>query len=100
QKNGRTTQSTIGIVTDMGINISVPYDDFPTGAEMRDQIAIRGVTGPFSKPGDSGSIIVTNGTKQPVALLFSGSIDNSVTFGNPIQAVIELLGIDRFVGGG
>jgi len=48
-------------------------------------------------PGDSGSLIVTAGTKQPVALLFAGSNDNSITFGNHIQAVMAALGIDRFV---
>jgi hypothetical protein len=65
---------------------------------MRDQIAIRGVSGPFSKPGDSGSLIVTAAAKRPVALLFAGSSDNSVTFGNPIEAVMSALDIDRFVG--
>jgi hypothetical protein len=96
-KNGRTTQSTVGVVTDLGVNISVPYDPFPAGAEMRDQIGIRGVNGPFSKPGDSGSLIVTFNSKQPVALLFAGSNDNSMTFGNAIAAVISALGINRFV---
>jgi hypothetical protein len=97
-KNGRTTQSTIGMLTDVGVNISVGYDPFPAGAEMRDQLAFRGVNGPFSKPGDSGSLIVTAGSKQPVALLFAGSSDNSVTFGNPIAAVMNALGINRFLG--
>jgi hypothetical protein len=96
-KNGRTTQSTLGVVTDMGVVISVAYDPFPAGAEMRNQIAIRGVNGPFSKPGDSGSLIVTAGTKQPVALLFAGSNDNSMTFANPIGAVMAALGINRFI---
>jgi hypothetical protein len=96
-KDGRTTQSTIGMITDLHANISVGYDPFPAGAEMRDQIGIRGIQDPFSKPGDSGSLIVTAGTKQPVALLFAGSNDNSLTFGNPIQAVVSALGIDHFV---
>jgi hypothetical protein len=96
-KDGRTTQSTVGMITDLHVNISVPYDPFPAGAEMRDQIGIRGVQGPFSMPGDSGSLIVSAGTKQPVALLFAGSSDNSITFANPIQAVSAALGIDRFV---
>jgi hypothetical protein len=85
------------MVTDLHVNISVPYDPFPAGAEMRDQIGIRGVDGPFSMPGDSGSLIVTVASKQPVALLFAGSSDNSMTFANPIQAVTEALGIDHFV---
>jgi hypothetical protein len=96
-KDGRTTQSTVGMITDLHVNISVPYDPFPAGAEMRDQIGIRGVHGPFSMPGDSGSLIVTASTKQPVALLFAGSSDNSMTFANPIQAVKAALGIERFV---
>jgi hypothetical protein len=96
-KDGRTTQSTVGMITDLNVNISVGYDPFPAGAEMRDQVGIRGVQGPFSMPGDSGSLIVTAGTKQPVALLFAGSNDNSITFGNPIQAVMTALGIERFV---
>jgi hypothetical protein len=87
-KNGRTTQSTVGVITDMHVNISVPYDPFPAGAEMREQISIRGVSGPFSMPGDSGSLIVTAASKQPVALLFAGATDNSMTFANPIQAVM------------
>ena len=65
---------------------------------MKDQIAIRGVNGPFSKPGDSGSLVVTSATKQPVALLFAGSSDSSMTFANPIGAVIAALGIKEFVG--
>jgi hypothetical protein len=96
-KNGRTTQSTVGVVTDLGVNIIVGYDPFPAGAEMRDQIAIRGINGPFSKPGDSGSLIVTVGSKQPIALLFAGSNDNRVTFANPIATVMSVLGINRFV---
>lgn len=96
-KNGRTTQSTLGMVTDVGVNITVGYDPFPAGAEMRDQIAIRGVNGPFSKPGDSGSLIVTAASKQPVALLFAGSNDNSITFGNVIANVMSALGIERFL---
>src|SRR5439155_26111402 len=58
-KDGRTTQSTVGMITDLHVNISVPYDPFPAGAEMREQVGIRGIQGPFSMPGDSGSLIVT-----------------------------------------
>jgi hypothetical protein len=98
-KNGRTTQSTIGTVTDVGIAIPVGYTPFPGGAEMRDQIAIRGVGGSFfSKRGDSGALIVTAGTKRPIALLFAGASDNSITFANPIGAVMKALSIDRILG--
>ena len=97
-KNGCSSEATIGIVTDLGANISVQYEPFPAGAEMINQVAIRGISGSFSLPGDSGSLIVTNATKQPVALLFAGSSDSSITFANPIGAVIAALGIKEFVG--
>lgn len=96
-KNGRTTQSTLGVVTDLGVNILVPYRPFPKGAEMRDQIGIRGLSGPFSKRGDSGALIVTIAGKQPVGLLFAGANDNSVTFANTIQHVMSALQIERFL---
>ena len=31
-KNGRTTQSTVGMVTDLNVNISVGYDPFLRGS--------------------------------------------------------------------
>ncbi|MDC7789740.1 hypothetical protein PQJ75_28060 [Rhodoplanes sp. TEM] len=95
KKNGRTTQSTVGTVTDISVNISVGY---PGGvAQFRNQIGIRGVGGPFSRGGDSGSLIVTANSSQPVALLFAGRTDNSITFANPIAAVMSALGIVRFL---
>ena len=39
--------------------------------------------GPFSAPGDSGSLIVTQGGNQPVALLFAGG--DGLTIGSPID---------------
>jgi hypothetical protein len=66
-------------------------------AQFRNQVGIRGAGGPFSRGGDSGSVIVTVNTNQPTALLFAGRRDNSLTFANPIGAVIQTLGIRRFV---
>jgi hypothetical protein len=55
---------------------------------------IRGLSGTaFSDQGDSGSLIVSSGSKQPVALLFAGSATH--TFANPIDVVMNRLGIDR-----
>src|SRR5207245_1674866 len=95
KKNGRTTQATTGTVTDISVNISVGYSGGV--AQFRNQIGIRGIGGPFSQGGDSGSLIVTANTNQPVALLFAGRTDNSITFANPIAAVVQALGIRRFV---
>ncbi len=95
-KNGRTTQATMGTVTDIGVRIRVGYSGGV--AEFRDQVGVRGVGGVFSRGGDSGSLIVTAGSKQPVALLFAGRRDNSITFANPIGAVISALNIREFLG--
>lgn len=95
KKDGRTTQATVGTVTDVSANISVGY---PGGvAQFRDQVGIRGTGGPFSLGGDSGSLVVTASSNQPVALVFAGNTDGSLSFANPIAAVIQSLGIQRFV---
>ena len=95
KKNGRTTQATLGTVTDLSVNIAIGYSGGV--AQFRNQIGIRGVGGVFSRGGDSGSLIVTANTNQPTALLFAGRTDNTITFANPIDAVIQTLGIRRFV---
>jgi hypothetical protein len=85
----------MGIVTDIGVNsLRIPYRRFT--ASFDNQIAIRGVGSLFSAGGDSGSLIVTLNSKQPVGLLFAGST-TGVTYANPIGAVMNQLGIARFV---
>jgi hypothetical protein len=94
-KNGRTTQATMGAITDLNVRINIPY---PGGvAAFRNQIGIRGIGGVFSRGGDSGSVISTLRTRQPVCLLFAGRRDNSVTFANPIADVMQQLNIARFI---
>ena len=46
---------------------------------------------PFSRGGDSGSLIVDAVTLEPVALLFAGG--DSLTFANPIDLVLQHYGI-------
>ncbi len=93
-KNGRTTGSTMGTVIALGVNsLRIPYRRFT--ASFDNQIAIRGVGTDFSAGGDSGSLIVTLNSKQPVGLLFAGG--NGITFANPIGTVMSQLGIARFV---
>ena len=43
--------------------------------------------GPFSDSGDSGSLIVAQGSNQPVGLLFAGG--DGLTIANPIDAVLQ-----------
>lgn len=94
-KNGRTTQATQGTITAIGVNnVRVSYTSGV--ATFNNQVMIVGLGNrPFSAGGDSGSVIVTAGTKQPTALLFAGS--SSHTIANPIQAVMSALGITSFL---
>src|SRR5262245_22821720 len=86
QKYGRTTGLTRGTVTGINATVMIKYD---TGrARFEGQIVVTGNGGSsFSAGGDSGSLIVTDPGKNPVALLFAGG--SSTTIGNPIQAVLD-----------
>ncbi len=92
-KNGRTTQATTGWVEAIDVDaVDVEYDSGI--ARFNDQIVIRGLSGAsFSQGGDSGALIVTSGSRQPVGLLFAGSTTH--TFANPIDVVMDRLKIDR-----
>ena len=90
QKCGRTTKCTQGTVSSVNATINVQYSGGV--ARFVNQVVISGRRGAFSKSGDSGSLIVTdNSSANPVALLFAGS--NTVTIGNPINAVLSSLGV-------
>jgi hypothetical protein len=75
-KCGRTTGVTRGIVTAIGVDgIQINYGTKaqPRIAVFDDAIQIVSTTGqPFGLPGDSGSVILEEGTGHPVALLFAG----------------------------
>lgn len=94
-KNGRTTQATQGTIVAIGVNnVRVTYTSGV--ATFNNQVIVVGLGNrPLSAGGDSGSVIVTAGTKQPTALLFAGS--SSHTIANPIQAVMSALGITGFL---
>jgi hypothetical protein len=97
-KRGRTTGRTEGRVSAIEVdNVVVEY----SAGTLRfdDQVEISGTAqGPFSQGGDSGSMIVSDGAPEAVALLFAGSDQGGaegygVTFGNPMAVVFERLGI-------
>ena len=90
QKCGRTTGCTKGTVGAINATINVQYS--AGVARFVDQVVITGSRGPFSKAGDSGSLIVTdNASASPVALLFAGG--QTTTIGNPIGAVLSALNV-------
>ena len=98
-KAGRTTGLTCASISSVNTNVSVQYQAGCNSGKKftvsyTNQVAINSST--FSAGGDSGSLIVTSDTAQPVALLFAGS--STTTIGNPITDVVSALGVS-FVGG-
>src|ERR1700676_167598 len=105
-KSGRSTGLSCSTVEATNISTSVAYTVNCDGtgtkftAPYTNQIGVVG--GDFSGQGDSGSLIVTQDTDTPVALLYAGSdID---TVGNPVADVLNFFqsgsNAATFVGGG
>ena len=101
-KTGRTTLHTVGVVRAVGVNHFNVNMGSAGVARFDDQIVIHsGMPGPppqpFSRPGDSGSLIV-DGEGNPVGLLFAGSTSGGIggvgyTGANPISTVMAQLGV-------
>lgn len=89
-KSGRTTQLTVGRITDCSLSVRVNYGSSGI-AFFRDQIGIRAQRGNFSAGGDSGSVIWTwNRKRNPVGLLFAGG--GGLTIANKMGRVLRALG--------
>ena len=91
-KSGRTTGLTCSRVGAVSVATSVQYQTgCGTGTMFTvtysNQVSVTG--GTFSGPGDSGSLIVSAGTADPVALLYAGS--DTDTVGNPVQDVLKAM---------
>jgi hypothetical protein len=89
-KSGRSTGLTCSAIFAVNASFSVEYQrGCGTGttfsASFSSQVDI--TNNGFSAQGDSGSLIVTQDTADPVALLFAGSTTDTV--GNPISAVLN-----------
>lgn len=96
QKMGRTSCLTTGVIAALDANLKINYSDTkkPKLATFVNQIIVTGspATPTFGIPGDSGSLILTQGDcPQAVALLFAGS--TSVTIANPISEVLSKLDV-------
>jgi hypothetical protein len=92
-KSGRTTGTTTGTITSINTSVSVQYQancgsGKKTTISYTNQVVIGGSG--FSAGGDSGSLILSNSGKNPVALLFAGS--STSTIGNPAGLVLTRLG--------
>ena len=98
-KSGAGSGLTCGSVSSTNTTVSVGYSTKCTNSTsftvtFQNQVVVGG--GSFSKSGDSGSLIITTNTAQPVALLYAGS--DTDTVGNPIGDVLNALGVN-IVGG-
>ena len=99
-KSGRTTGLTCATINSINTNVKIQYQKSCNAGKKftvtyTNQVLINGST--FSAGGDSGSLIVTSDTAQPIALLYAGS--STTTIGNRISDVTSALGVS-FVGGG
>jgi hypothetical protein len=89
-KSGRSTGLTCSAVIATNVSVSVQYTKncdgtgTPFTVEYLNQVDVTG--GDFSAEGDSGSLIVSQNTADPVALLYAGS--DSDTVGNPVGPVL------------
>jgi len=103
-KSGRTTGLTCSAISSISVNTSVTYSSTCGGSTQfsvtfANQVSVTG--GDFSGSGDSGSLIVTQNTADPVALLYAGSDVDTV--GNPVSDVLNFFSSGgnptTFVGG-
>jgi len=105
-KSGRSTGLTCSTVLAVAVNVNaVQYQKgCGTGATFTvnytNQVDVAG--GSFSAEGDSGSLIVSEASADPVALLYAGS--DTDTVGNPVSQVLSFFASGgnavTFVGGG
>jgi hypothetical protein len=94
-KSGRTTGLTCSSVLAINLATGTPVQytkGCGTGATFNVSYTnLVEITGPipagFSAEGDSGSLIVTQATADPVALLFAGSDTDSI--GNPVSDILS-----------
>jgi hypothetical protein len=97
RKRGRTTGLTYGTVNSVDATVTIDYGDGLGSHTLRNQIRVAADTSKsaqFSDHGDSGSVVV-DGSNNVIGLLFGGS--SVATYANPIQFVLDELGVDLCV---
>jgi hypothetical protein len=89
RKYGAGTGHTIGIITDVGADVTL---ELGTGAYLFDNvIQVVGAGGPFSTGGDSGALVVDALTRRPIGLVIGGT--GTRTFVSPIGVVLGRFGV-------
>ncbi len=82
---------TKGEITGINATVNVRYSSGT--ARFVKQIEVVSIKGPFLKPGDSGSLLVTDPGKKPVGLIFAGNRSGKIAIANPIDAVLDKLNV-------
>ena len=89
QKHGRTTGRTYGRVTGVNSSIVIAY---PAGNVLftgQLTVSSRAPSTAFTRPGDSGALVVTDPGRDPVGLLIAGNASGTVGILNRIQEVLD-----------
>lgn len=107
EKVGRTTGHTTGkIVAQSATPLPVSYSVNEYGVKktvyFKDAFIIQGDAGvPFSKAGDSGSLVwsvAADGTKSSVGLVFAGNDTRGLSFMLPLPPILQKLGMELVAG--
>ena len=86
QKCGRTSGHTTGEVTVINADVHIGYSSGT--ALFKNQIIIQSNKKPVIKPGDSGSLWVTD-SRDPVGLMFAANTSGKLAVASPIQVVLD-----------
>jgi hypothetical protein len=86
-KVGRTTNKTTGTVRDVHFRFALDYDDIGKSVGFLDQVFCTR----YSRPGDSGSLVLDQASRKAVGLHFAGANGGSVF--SPIGTVLSTLGV-------
>jgi hypothetical protein len=96
QKYGRSSALSHGYIDTVATTVNVGYN--AGAARFVDQMVIKSInTSDFSRPGDSGALIVVDGgtdDRKAVGLLFAATSDKVYTFANRINDVLVALDVD------
>jgi hypothetical protein len=95
QKVGRTSDHTIGLITDTDFRVQIPYPH-PDGGKRRVGFRDQVLCSRYTSPGDSGSLVLSS-TGLAVGLHFAGSSSASVF--SRIGDVLDAFDVDLLTGG-
>jgi len=107
EKFGRTTGFTSGRVSGMvaapiGVGYTIREYGINKTVFFEDAVIVEGENGqPFSKGGDSGSLVVgyaADGTRSAVGLVFAGNEQRGLSFILPLPSILHKLGVEMVYG--